>query len=255
MQRPVFLSLLSIVFVLAACAQPGIAPGDAQRGFVVWGFVGHSTTTAAPGQTVTLVDAAGRTVQTTTSDGTGKYVLAYHPAGNYQLRVANVTMPVAITTADQRLDVDLSSASGEMNYAAGAAKEMLPPSCPPPAAAPTSTATNGTNEQRDPNLVGTWERQDSISSGDAFMSTKLSLLICEDGSFVHTVGDAVGGGGDWHGESKGDGSSTRGRWRTENSIVYTAESTDFQPYARYYLEAGKLMFTFENGKREVWYRR
>jgi len=253
MQRPTLLSILSFVVLLAACARPGVAPGNAQRGFVVWGFIGHSTTSAAPGQAVTLVDAAGQPVQTATSDGTGKYVLAYHPPGNYQLRAGTLTMPVVISNADQRVDVDLSHPSGEMSYAAGAAKEMQPPSCPPPAAAPANATNPG--EERDPNLVGAWERQDNISSGDAFMSTKLSLLICEDGSFIHSVGDAVGGGGGWHGESNGAPDSSRGRWRTDNGIVYTAAGAGWQPHARYYLEAGKLMFTFDDGKREVWYRR
>lgn len=86
------------------------------------------------------------------------------------------------------------------------------------------------------------------------MSTKLSLLICGDGSFVRTTGQSAGGGAGWS-ASSGGSESTRGRWRTQGGVIYTSGGAGgWAPYARYYVEGAKLMFTFQNGQREVWYR-
>jgi hypothetical protein len=85
------------------------------------------------------------------------------------------------------------------------------------------------------------------------MSTKLSLLICPDGSYLRAVGDSVGGGAGWSGESRG-ADATRGRWRTQGGIVYVNGGAGWEAYARYYVEGSKLMLTFESGSREIWYR-
>src|SRR5690606_3412411 len=52
------LSLAALVVLTAACAGSGVAPGNAQKGYVVWGYVGHTSTSAAAGTQVVLVDAA-----------------------------------------------------------------------------------------------------------------------------------------------------------------------------------------------------
>ena len=145
MDRRVLIRSVIVSALLAACAMPGVAPGSPERGFVVWGFLGHGTTTAASGQQATLVNASDQAVQTVTSDTTGKYVFAYHHPGNYTIRVGTLSMPVVIAGADQRLDIDLSSASGQMNYAAGAAQQAAGSTagCPAvPAGASPATASH-----------------------------------------------------------------------------------------------------------------
>lgn len=251
-ERAVLL-LLSLAAV-AACARPGIAPGNSQRGFVVWGFLGQGTTTAATGQQATLVNAYGQPVQSVISDSMGKYVFAYHQPGNYTITVGTLKMPVAITTTDQRLDIDLSKASGKMDYLAGAVENASPPACSNAAPAPSAAGPGQAQaEERDPNLAGAWGRTDSLSSGDASLSTKLSLLICRDGKFTRTVGDSAGGGAGWSAESSGS-ESTRGRWRTQAGVIYTNSGAGWEAYARYYVEGAKLMLTFSGGQREIWYR-
>jgi hypothetical protein len=251
--RSILLVAVTLAALVVACATPGIPAGNPQKGFVVWGFLGQGPTTAVPGQAVSLVDASGRIVQTTTSDGTGKYVLAYHPPGQYVVQVGSHAMQIQIGNADQRLDIDLSNPSGQMSYAAaglraqqgGAAGAACPATAP-------STANPG--EQRDPALVGSWSRENNITSGDAFMSTRISLLVCEDGSFVRRAGDTVGGGGGWHMEGGSSDGGTRGRWRTEGNVVLVDDGTGWVPYARYYVEGNQLLFTFSDGSREVWKR-
>jgi hypothetical protein len=81
----------------------------------------------------------------------------------------------------------------------------------------------------------------------------LSLLICADGSFVKSTGDSVGGGAGWSAENRGT-DSTRGRWRTQQGVIYIQNGAGWEAYARYYVEVSKLMLTFSNGQREIWYR-
>lgn len=118
--------LVSLVVFVLACATPGVAPGDAQKGFVVWGFVGHTSQSAATGTQVMLVDAAGQPVQAATTDAMGKYVFSYHRPGAYQIVVGQLAMPVTIAGADQRLDIDLSNPTGMMNYATVPPKKNQP---------------------------------------------------------------------------------------------------------------------------------
>lgn len=108
MRRRVSATVLSLSLLLLGACGAGVAPGNAQRGYVIWGYLGQGSTTAAGGQPVALVDASGQTVQTVTSDGTGKYVFAYHQPGSYRVQVGNLVMPVQVAAADQRLDIDLS---------------------------------------------------------------------------------------------------------------------------------------------------
>ena len=250
--RPFLASLTSLV-MLGACA--GVPSGSPELGYVIWGYVGEGTTSAVSGARVDLVDQSGRTVQTETTDWAGKYTFAYHQPGEYTIVVDELRMPVAVHDEDQRLDIDLSRADGQMNYLRGAVedavRDMGPPTCAP------ETGERRREEdtaERDPALVGSWSRTDAISSGDASMATRLALLICADGSYVRTVGETVGGGAGWSAESGGS-ESTRGRWRSEGGVIYIRSTMGgWEPYARYYVEGARLMLTFEDGQREVWSR-
>lgn len=112
------LLLLSLVILASACARPGVAPGDASKGYVVWGYVGVNSQQAATNQPVALIDkTSGQPVATASTDMMGKYVFAYHQPGQYVVQVGSVYMPVSIASVDQRLDIDLSNPTGAMNYA------------------------------------------------------------------------------------------------------------------------------------------
>lgn len=111
------LGALCAALVVAGCAGAGVAPGSPDKGYVVWGYVGTSSTQAAANQTVTLLDPAGTPVAQTQSDAMGKYVFAYYQPGQYVVQVGQLQMPLVIAAADQRLDIDLSNPTGTMNYA------------------------------------------------------------------------------------------------------------------------------------------
>lgn len=250
-------TVLALATMIATGGCAGVPAGSPELGYVVWGYVGQGTTSAVSGTTVSLVDASGRTVQSETTDWAGKYTFAYHQPGDYEIVVGELRMPVVVADGDQRLDIDLSRADGQMSYLRGAVenavRDMGPPTCSDEPQA--NTAEPGAAPvERDPNLVGSWSRTDSFSSGDASMATRLTLLICADGSYVRTVGETVGGGAGWSAESRG-AESTRGQWRSEGGVVYIRSAMGgWEPYAQYYVEGPRLMLTFEGGQREVWTR-
>jgi len=113
--RRVSLLCVSVLVLVLGCATSGIPAGNREKGFVVWGFVGQGPTRAVTGRPVALRDAGGSVVQTTRTDDSGRYVLAYHHPGHYVVEVAGRTIPVEIRDADQRLDVDLRGPRGLHN--------------------------------------------------------------------------------------------------------------------------------------------
>lgn len=116
------------------------------------------------------------------------------------------------------------------------------------------------NIERDPALVGVWAYSDTYISGDFSATTRLYMQVNPDGSYLYGSGNVSAGLdnslGSVYGQS-GDGDVTRGQWRTESGIVYIMEagSPQWVPYARYYVEGNSMMFTFGDGKRQLWSRR
>jgi hypothetical protein len=121
---------------------------------------------------------------------------------------------------------------------------------PAPAGQPASVP-------RDAQLVGSWTRSESFGAGSEYGGAlRESLEISGDGTFVLGPGEFAGGGPGVSGGSYGGGAQATGQWATADGIVYVGDgSSGWEAYARYYLEAGKLMFTFGDGSRQIWYRR
>lgn len=121
------------------------------------------------------------------------------------------------------------------------------------ASAKPDTSSKGS---RNPALVGLWSRTDSMTSGGVSMSTQYFLRVSGNGTFEVGVGRSAGGGAGWSMGGGGGGVEVqaRGKWKTQGNIVHINEGSGWQPYARFYIEGRKLMLTFANGNREVWYR-
>lgn len=120
---------------------------------------------------------------------------------------------------------------------------------------PSGAAQSDVSVERDLALVGQWSRADSMMSGDFTMSTQYFLLINQDGSYRYEIGKSAGGGPGSGIESSG-GDVTVGQWKTSDRIVHLRERGSMQwvPYAYYYVEPAKLMFKFNDGSSEIWYR-
>lgn len=88
------------------------------------------------------------------------------------------------------------------------------------------------------------------------MVSEKILVINPDGTFVLGDGRVVGGGGAGSFDSGGGGGvEATGEWRTENRIVYVRDpGGQWQPYARYYVEGSRMMFTFGDNSRQIWHR-
>ncbi len=109
---------------------------------------------------------------------------------------------------------------------------------------------------RDPALVGLWRQSESMSGGGSSMVVETFLQINADGTWAMGGGRAVGGGAGWGGDTGTGGVQETGYWKSENRIVYVQSpgSGQWQPFARYYLEGGTLMFTFGDGSRQILHR-
>ncbi len=118
-----FATALFAVLATAGCRLPGSPPpGNAKTGYAVWGYVGHSSMSAASNQTVMLLDGqSGETTAQTETDLMGKYAFSGLKPGSYRLKTGEVVMNVEVAGENVRVDIDLSSSDGQMDYASGGA--------------------------------------------------------------------------------------------------------------------------------------
>ncbi len=90
---------------------------ETAKAYKVSGFVGQSTSAAAPNVVVTLIDEdSGEVVG---SDGTnflGKYTIKGVRPGVYILQVGKIQRRLAVKNKNVRLDIDLSAEGGMMDY-------------------------------------------------------------------------------------------------------------------------------------------
>jgi len=108
--------VLAFLPLIGSCVF-GPPPGSPETGYTITGFVGESPEVAAQNETVHLFD--GRTDKTITSVGTnffGKYTFSGLPPALYIVQVRDKKWAVLIKDRSERLDIDLSSPDGTMDY-------------------------------------------------------------------------------------------------------------------------------------------
>ena len=120
-----------------------------------------------------------------------------------------------------------------------------------PSNASGSVSPSISSNQIDRALIGIWRFTDSYVSGDFSFATDYFMEFNGDGTALYTDGRTAGGGPTSSIDS-GAGDVHRVNWKAENQVIYIDEGTGWQHYAKYYQENGSLMFTFGNGKRQVW---
>jgi hypothetical protein len=103
----------------------------------------------------------------------------------------------------------------------------------------------------DQRLIGNWRRTESYVSGEFSFATDWHLQINSNGTYIYGEGRTVGGGPDSSIDS-GDGRSEKGQWKAENQFVWLYDGERWQRYAKYYQEGNNLMFTFDNGSKQIW---
>jgi len=113
--------------------------------------------------------------------------------------------------------------------------------------------TDGGTEQRLRNLavVGRWRHTYAQGSDGYSIAVDTWMIIKADGTYEYGEGKAASEGLQVEG-----GPTSRGQWRTSGQYLHFKEAgaQHWVPLARYYVEANKLLLTYADGEREIWYR-
>ena len=107
-----FLLLVGLFFAVI------IHSGDvhSKNGYAIKGFVGKSSTEAAPNTDVHLLDGkTGTPIETVSTNFFGKYKFSGLNPGVYILKSGPVQKKVAVKKEDVRVDIDLSAKDGTMD--------------------------------------------------------------------------------------------------------------------------------------------
>lgn len=184
---------------------------SAKESFKVTGFAGRSSTEAASGVTVQLKDAESGTVVGSVRTGfTGRYKFENLKPGRYLLEAGDWKREIVVHSKDLRLDIDLSSRDGTLNYVNAQDLQALS------AAATSGAAPAGPT---DPQLMRELAGQYWGYSG----STEVNLALCPGGQFMEqsessysgTMRDGAGNQtGAW---GTANQSGKRGKWSVQGN--------------------------------------
>lgn len=175
-RRVAVIGLLFVAFLLGSCATRP-QPGTAATGLKIAGYVGKSSTAAAPSEQVVLIDAAtGQPIATDQTSIFGKYGFDHLPAGDYRIQVGTIARDVTLVDRNVRLDIDLSASDGRMDYMKGSLD----------AAVKGATADAGPS---DPQLAQAMAGAYWGYSG----STESKITLCPDGRFLDSSESSYSG--------------------------------------------------------------
>jgi hypothetical protein len=102
-------------------------------------------------------------------------------------------------------------------------------------------------------LVGRWRRTSTYVSGDYSFATDYLMQFDANGVGWYTDGRTVGGGSSSSIDS-GSGDVHQVNWKTENKVLWVNYGNGWESHARYFVDGSNLMFTFNNGNKQIWER-
>ena len=212
------------ILVLTVFFAPSFAK-DKKDSFKVSGYVGTSSTTAASGVNVVLMDkATGTAVDSVTSNFMGRYKFSDVKPGAYIVKCEKIMREVTVVAKDIRMDIDLSAPGGTMDYMKGAVEKAAADSAAPPTG------------PSDPSLQQSMAGEYYSYSG----STERKLMLCAGGTFFDSRESSYSGSygtgqGGWGAASAGAGSG---------SFAIQGDT-----------KGGTITFSYKGGKRaQVRYR-
>ncbi len=203
MSKTTSLLLLFIALVIfSGCMPP--SQGSLETGFTIWGYVGNTATEPAPNVMVMLIDGdSGRPIASKNSNFLGKYSFsALHP-GYYKIKVSGKEMEVVITNENQRIDIDLSSESGSMNYAAAAMKEVA------------GNGKPGGDPELAKRFAGKWY---SFSSSVTGGGSESQMALCENGNYYENYESGYYGSDETSAWGNASSSGSDGTWSIEGTV-------------------------------------
>ena len=161
-----------VVLVLVTGCNMAPKPGSPDTGYAVWGYVGKTSTEPATGVQVLLYnDKQENPIATANTNFLGKYTFSQLPPGYYKVKVTDKIMEVVITNKNQRIDIDLSSETGAMNYAADAIKSVVGPGKP------------GGDSVLAQRFAGKWYSFSSAAGGGGSES---QIAFCSNGNYYES---------------------------------------------------------------------
>ncbi|MBZ5516277.1 MAG: carboxypeptidase-like regulatory domain-containing protein [Acidobacteriia bacterium] len=211
------LAVLSLPSLLAKERKGG-------EGFKISGFVGTSSTTAASGVNVVLIDkATGRPVDSVSTGVFGRYSFKNLTPGTYVVKAEKVVREVTVVGKDIRMDIDLSAPGGTMDYMKGAVQQQQRQQQQgnAPAAGPSN-----------PGLQRAMAGEYYSYTG----STERKLMLCPNGTFYDSRESSYSGSfgtdqGGWGAASAGAGSGS-----------YAIQGSE---------QSGTITFSYKGGKRST----
>lgn len=108
--------------------------------------------------------------------------------------------------------------------------------------------------QLDPSMIGLWTYSESTTDPGSSFSFLVEwfLELRSDGSFVQASRSAGGTGG--VSANNEPQVVAQGKWKTDQKVLWVDTGNGFQPFVRYLVDAQNMMFSFQDGSRQLWNR-
>ena len=220
--------VLSMVLVVTA-----VFAQDKTKTFKVSGFVGQSTSAAAPNVTVALIHKdSGEVIGSDQTNFFGKYTIKSVPPGVYVLQVEKIQRTLAVKDKNVRLDIDLSAEAGMMDYLKTGVAEIN--------AKKKGGGPGGSPGPSDPQMTQAIAGEYYSYAG----STEKKIMFCPEGTFFDSSESSYSGTGAdslgnqtmaWGNASQNQGS---GQWAIQGNA-----------------QSGAITLVYKSGKRvEVKYQ-
>jgi hypothetical protein len=197
--------------------------------YKVSGFVGQSTSAAAPNVVVTLIDKdSGEVFGSDDTNFFGKYTIKNVPPGVYVLQVGKVQRTLAVKKKNVRLDIDLSAEGGMMDYMKTGIAEINAKS--------KGGGPGGSPGPSDPQMTQAIAGEYYSYAG----STEKKIMFCPEGTFFDSSESSYSGTGAdslgnqtmaWGNASQNQGS---GQWAIQGNA-----------------QSGTITLVYKSGKRVV----
>ena len=225
--------LMALFLVLSAAVAFAQETANAKT-FKVSGFIGLSTSAAAPNVVVTLIDEdSGEVVGSDATNFLGKYTIKGIKPGVYVLQVEKVQRRLAVKDKSVRLDIDLSAPGGMMDYMKTGVNEMN-------AKNKGGGGPGGSPGPNDPQMAQAIAGEYYSYAG----STEKKIMFCPEGTFFDSSESSYSGTGAdslgnqtmaWGNASQNQGS---GQWAIQGNA-----------------QSGTITLVYKSGKRvEVKYQ-
>lgn len=102
-------------------------------------------------------------------------------------------------------------------------------------------------------ITGVWRRSESFGDGVVGAAVEEFLALDPRGEFATGPGRFAGGGLGLAFEGAG-GEVLRGRWRARGGVLEVRSGGPWVPFARYHLDASRLLMSLGDGSLQVWHR-